>query len=103
MIEVETDVTGGLPGIHLVGNLAGEVKEGAERIRCAIRNSGMTIPPKKMIVNLSPADRRKTGTGYDLAIALSLLNKLDQCPLPFEDTFLICGEPVKIMLPVWRR
>ncbi len=108
MIEVETDITGGLPGIHLVGNLAGEVKEGAERIRCAIRNSGMTIPPKKMIVNLSPADRRKTGTGYDLAIALSLLNKLDQCPLPFEDTFLICGElsldgtvrPIRGILPI---
>ena len=106
--EVETDVTGGLPGIHLVGNLAGEVKEGAERIRCAIRNSGLNIPPKKMIVNLSPADRRKSGTGYDLAIALSLLNKLDLAPLPFDTPMLVCGElsldgtvrPVRGILPI---
>ena len=111
--EVETDVTGGLPGIHLVGNLAGEVKEGAERIRCAIRNSGLNIPPKKMIVNLSPADRRKSGTGYDLAIALSLLNKLVLAPLPFDTPMLVCGElsldgtvrPVRGILPIvsWAR
>ncbi len=108
LIDVETDVSGGLPGIHMVGNLSGEVREGAERIRCAIRNCGITLPPKKIIVNLSPADLRKTGTGFDLAIALSLLEKLSLCRLPFPESIMICGElslngtvrPVNGILPI---
>ncbi len=76
VIEVETDISDGLPGISLVGFLSSEVKEAKERVRTAIKNSGIKIPAKKMIINLSPADMRKAGTAYDVAIAVSILSAL---------------------------
>ena len=66
MIQVEADVSDGLPCFSMVGFLASEVKEAKERVSIAIRNSGFRIPPKKITINLSPADFRKAGTGYDL-------------------------------------
>ena len=108
LIEIEADVTGGLPGLHLVGNLSREVQESAERVRCAIRNSAIDIPPRKIIINLSPADRRKTGTGYDLAIALAMMECLGLCPLQAGGKAVIMGElslegsirPVRGILPI---
>lgn len=73
MVHVETDVSDGLPCFLLVGFLSSEVKEAKERVRVAIRNTGFRIPPKKITINLSPADIRKDGTCYDLAIAVSVL------------------------------
>ena len=108
LIEIEADVTSGLPGLHLVGNLSCSVRESADRVRCAIRNSALEIPPRKIIVNLSPADLRKSGTGYDLAIALAMLQSLGICPLPFDRHTLVIGElsldghvrPVRGILPI---
>ena len=54
-IQVEADISNGLPMFHLVGYLSSEVKEAGDRVRSAIRNSGFLLPAKKMIVNLSPA------------------------------------------------
>lgn len=68
-VTVEADVSDGLPGLILVGYLASEVREGGDRVRTAIKNLGLSLPPKKITVNLSPADFRKEGTGFDLAIA----------------------------------
>ena len=68
IITVETDISQGLPGLSLVGYLAASVKEAAERVRAALKNSGFFLPTKKITVNLSPADIRKDGSIFDLAI-----------------------------------
>lgn len=80
LVQVEIDVSGGLPGIEMVGSLSGEVREAKERVRVAVKNSGFVLPARKMTVNLSPADIRKAGTGYDLAIALGILCGLSYLP-----------------------
>lgn len=73
IIQVEADISDGLPCFSLVGFLSSEVKEARERVRIAIKNCGFRLPPKKITVNLSPADLRKDGTGYDLAIAMAIM------------------------------
>ena len=73
-VAVEADVSDGLPGLILVGYLASEVREGGDRVRTAIKNLGLSLPPKKITINLSPADFRKEGTGFDLAIAAAILS-----------------------------
>lgn len=80
-VQVEADVSNGLPGFSMVGILASEVKEAQDRVRTALKNSGYWFPAQKITVNLSPADRRKGGTGYDLPIAVAILaafGELDQ-------------------------
>lgn len=72
-ITIEADVSDGLPGYAFVGYLASEVREAQDRVRTAIRNTGLSLPPKKVTINLSPADIRKEGTGFDLAIAAAIL------------------------------
>ena len=71
-ILVEADVSGGLPSFQMVGLLASAVKEARERVRISLQNSGVVFPPKRITVNLSPADIRKDGSGFDLPIAISL-------------------------------
>lgn len=73
LVQVEADVSNGLPGFSMVGYLAAEVKEAQDRVKTALRNSDCQLPAKKVTVNLSPANRRKDGTGYDLAIAVAVL------------------------------
>lgn len=75
-VSVEVDVSDGFPGITMVGYLSSEVKEAQDRVRSALRNSGVRIPPKKITINLSPANQRKEGSGYDLAIAMGILSGL---------------------------
>ena len=72
-VQVETDVRNGLPQLQMVGALASEAKEARERVRVAIENSGFRLLPKHITINLSPADIRKEGTSFDLAIAVSIL------------------------------
>ena len=73
LVQVEADVSRGLPGFHMVGYLAGEVKEAEDRVRTALRNAGFALPAMKVTLNLSPADIRKEGTGFDLPIAIAVL------------------------------
>lgn len=73
IVRVECDIAEGFPGFDLVGSLAGEVKESRERVATALKNSKFIIPNKKITVNISPANLKKHGTGYDLPIAVSLL------------------------------
>lgn len=75
-IDVEADLSNGLPMFHMVGYLSSEVKEAGERVRTAIRNSDIVLPAKKIVVNLSPADVRKRGTAFDLPIAVAILASL---------------------------
>lgn len=72
-VTVESDVSDGLPNFIMVGYLSEEVREAQERVRTALKNSGFALPPKKVTINLSPADIRKEGTAFDLAIAVSVL------------------------------
>lgn len=90
LIRVEADVSSGLPYFDLVGYLSGEVKEARERVLTAIRNSGFALEPRRIIVNLSPADLRKSGTIFDLAIAASVLSSYGLIPRKvLEDTVLL--------------
>lgn len=78
IVQVETDMGGGLPQWDIVGLPDTAVKESKERIRSAIRNSGYLLPPKKIVVNLAPADVKKEGAYLDLPIALGLLSASEQ-------------------------
>ena len=73
IIYVEADVSDGLPSFSLVGLLSSEVKEAGDRVRNALRNSGVQMAPKRITVNLSPADIRKSGAAFDLAIAVAVM------------------------------
>ncbi len=72
-VEVETDIAKGLPAYTVVGLPGGAVRESDDRIRAAVRNSGLPFPGRKVTVNLAPADLRKDGALLDLPIALSVL------------------------------
>lgn len=92
MIQVEADVSNGLPGFSLVGFLSSEVKEARERVQIGMRNAGIRFPPKKITINLSPADIRKGGTGYDLAIAVSILAAFGYLSQEYVKQFIFIGE-----------
>jgi magnesium chelatase family protein len=72
-IDVEVDVSSGLPGYHVVGMAAPSVREGAVRIRAALEQTEHGLPARKITVNLAPAELRKPGTGFDLPIAVGIL------------------------------
>lgn len=73
LVTVEVDLRRGIPAVDLVGLADNAVKEARERMRAAIRNSGFDFPPERVLISLSPADVKKEGAGFDLAIALSVL------------------------------
>ena len=72
-MQVEVDVSFGLPGFTMVGLPDASVRESRDRVRSAIRNSGFEFPPHRITVNLAPADIRKAGSSFDLPIALGVL------------------------------
>ena len=74
-VQVETDVSDGMPSFDMVGFLTSEVKEARERVRTALKNAGFRLPAKKITINLTPADVRKSGTGCDLPMAASVSHK----------------------------
>jgi magnesium chelatase family protein len=73
IVEVETDISNGMPGFDIVGLPDASVKESKERIRAAIKNSGLVMPTKRITVNLAPADIKKEGAHFDLPIAVGIL------------------------------
>jgi magnesium chelatase family protein len=73
LITVEVDISNGLPQINLVGLPDSAVRESVERVRAAIKNCGFSFPMERITVNLAPADVRKEGASFDLAIALGIL------------------------------
>lgn len=73
VIRVEVDVAPGLPGFAIVGLADTALQESRERVRGALRNAGFTFPPRRITVNLAPADLRKAGSSLDLAIAVGIL------------------------------
>jgi magnesium chelatase family protein len=73
LVTVEADVAHGLPTFSTVGLAQGAVKEGKERVVAALQNSGFVVPPKRITVNLAPADVRKEGSAFDLPVAIGIL------------------------------
>ena len=92
MIEVEVDMAGGIPGFDIVGLPDSAVKESRERVRTAIKNVGIIVPPKRITVNLAPADIRKEGPSYDLPIALGILACMDIIPASALRNVFVAGE-----------
>ena len=78
IVDVETDISNGMPGFDIVGLPDTAVKESKERIRAAVKNSGLTFPSKRITVNLAPADIKKEGAHFDLSIALGILAASEQ-------------------------
>ncbi|QJC52298.1 YifB family Mg chelatase-like AAA ATPase [Paenibacillus albicereus] len=92
LVAVEVDLASGLPQIAVVGLPDPAVRESVERVRAALRNCGFQFPMQRITVNLAPADMRKEGTAYDLAIAAAILSASGQLEgRPFEET-LVIGE-----------
>lgn len=91
-IEVEIDIHQGLPSVSIVGLADQTTKESKDRIKCAITNSGFKFPADKITINLSPSDIPKSGTSFDLAIALGILSATGQIARePLKD-FILLGE-----------
>lgn len=92
IVSVEADASDGLPLFDMVGYLGSEVKEARERVKIALKNSGYKLPPKRITVNLSPADIRKEGTAFDLPVAISILAAFGYIPEENLKNTLIVGE-----------
>ena len=75
-VQVEVDVSNGLPMFDMVGNLSSEVREAKERVRTALHNCGIIMPPKRITMNMSPGEIKKSGTGFDLPIAIGFLHAM---------------------------
>lgn len=75
LVAVEVDLRRGIPAVDIVGLADGAVKEARERMRAAIRNSGFEFPMERVLISLAPADLKKEGAGFDLALALSVLGE----------------------------
>jgi magnesium chelatase family protein len=92
VVEVEVDIAQGLPVFATVGLPDGAVKESKERVKSAIKNSGYDFPPKRITVNLAPADVKKEGAGFDLPIAIGILSALEVVSPTLLDDYLLLGE-----------
>lgn len=91
-IDVEVDISNGLPSFTIVGLPDQAVQESRERIRSAIKNSDLNFPVKRITVNLAPADIKKEGPAFDLPIAIGILIASEVLVPRMEEPFLIVGE-----------
>ena len=92
LVEVEADVSEGMPSMDLVGVLSAEVRESKERVKTALRNNGFHLPARRITINLSPADIKKYGTGFDLPIAVAILGCMEVVNEEDTDDMLFIGE-----------
>ena len=92
LMQVECDVSNGLPMFNMVGLLSTEVREAAERVKVALRNTGIDLPPKHITVNFAPADIRKRGVGIDLPVALGILTSLGEIAPDALKNTIVMGE-----------
>ncbi|MBF0124348.1 MAG: YifB family Mg chelatase-like AAA ATPase [Magnetococcales bacterium] len=91
-VEVEVDLHRGLPHVNVVGLPDGAVREAKDRVRAALANSGFALPPRRVTINLAPADLPKEGSGYDLPIAVALLVAMDVVSQDAVNRRLLLGE-----------
>ncbi len=107
LVDVEVNISNGLPCMEFTGMPGTEVREAGERVKAALHHAGIGLPPQRITLNLSPADFRKVGSAYDLPIAAVLLKALGRLP-GFSEELLLLGElgldgtvrPVKGVLPI---
>ena len=92
VVEVEVDISSGLPAFTMVGLPEAAVKESKDRVKSAIQNSGYSFPYERITVNLAPANIRKEGTGFDLPIAAGILAATQVISWEFLDKYLFMGE-----------
>lgn len=92
LIAVEVDISNGMPMFSMVGFLASEVRESRDRVRTAMKNCGYELPVKKITVNLSPANIKKSGSGYDLPIAIAVLSAMEAVRKESSDEVMLVGE-----------
>ena len=97
IVEVEVDISPGLPSFTIVGLPDTAVQEARERVRAAIRNSGCTFPMKRITVNLAPADLKKAGPAYDLPIAVGILLSSEQVSADVSQDY-----PPRRAIPGWQ-
>ena len=90
IIRVEADIRRGIPGIDITGLAEGAVREARERVRAAFRNSGLSFPLDRILINLAPAGLRKDGAALDLPIALAVMAAAGLAPVP--PNVLVMGE-----------
>jgi magnesium chelatase family protein len=91
-IDVEVDISIGLPAFNIVGLPEASVKESKERVRSAIKNTGFEFPNDRITINLAPADVRKEGSSFDLPIAIGILSSLNVIRKDAIKNYLIAGE-----------
>ena len=91
-VSVEVSMAGGIPSMSVVGMADAVVLEARSRVRCALRAAGFSVPRKSITVNLAPGNVRKTGSGFDLPIAVAILAASDQIPIEGLDHALFVGE-----------
>ena len=91
-IDVEVDISAGLPGFSVVGLPDTAIRESKDRIKSAIKNTGLKFPDKKITVNLAPADTKKEGAGFDLPIAIGILAASGYVNEDKIKDFIICGQ-----------
>ncbi len=111
LVQVEVDISKGLPCFQMVGLLSSEVREARERVRVALKNAGISLPPVCINVNLSPADVRKEGTMFDLPVAVGILMSLGHLKREAAVGTVLLGElglngeikPVRGVLPIVAR
>src|SRR4051794_4992756 len=107
VVEIEADIGGGLPGVHLLGLPDAALQESRDRVRSAVVHSGRTWPNERIVLALSPATLRKTGSGFDLALACCVLAAAGVVAQPALDRTVLLGElaldgrlrPVRGVLP----
>jgi magnesium chelatase family protein len=107
-VEIEVHAEMALPGMHIVGLPDNAVREAKERVQAALKNTGFDLQPRRYIINLAPADVRKEGSAFDLAIAMGLLISLDRLQPSVDVPTVMMGElaldgtvrPVHGLLPV---
>ncbi|WP_219836646.1 YifB family Mg chelatase-like AAA ATPase [Paenibacillus sp. R14(2021)] len=92
IIAVEVDISSGLPQVNVVGLPDPAVRESIERVRAAVKNCGFAFPMERITVNLAPADLRKEGTAFDLAIAVGILSASNQLRSELFQQVLVLGE-----------
>jgi magnesium chelatase family protein len=92
LVNVEVDVGNGLPSWDIVGLPDAVVRESKERVRTAIKNSDLTMPNKKIVVNLAPAHTKKEGATFDLAIAIGILKNVGAITNQLLDDYIFVGE-----------
>jgi len=108
VVDVEVDISSGLPAFDIVGLPDLAVKESRERVRAAIKNQSFDFPIRRITVNLAPADIRKEGPHFDLPIALGILSATEQMPGETLKDYAVIGElsldgkirPVNGVLPM---